>query len=318
MGADLSVVLAASGGYPAVQLTVSHLRQQSIASSIELILVGFEGPLDVPPQVRDSFHSVQTIALPHQVSIAEANARGVRIATAPVVAFSEDHAFPQPGWAEALVSAHRSPHAVVGPAVVNANPASMVSWCDFLVGYGPWMEPTAAGPRPFLPGHNSSYKRDVLLALGDRLPEMLESETVLHFQLAAGGHSLWLEPRARLAHVNFSLLSVWFPVQFHCGRVFGGFRAANWPLPRKLLYAAASPLIPWVRLARCLPLILRQPSLLGILPLLACGLAVDGIGQFVGYLAGPGESPALLSGYEYNRIRFVTQTDREALAWNEL
>ena len=44
----------------------------------------------------------------------------------------------------------------------------------------------------YLPGHNSSYKRDVLLGYGDRLESMMESETVLHWDLRAKGHRLYL------------------------------------------------------------------------------------------------------------------------------
>ena len=40
------------------------------------------------------------------------------------------------------------------------------------------------------------------------------------------------------------------------------------------------------------------------------GLAVDGIGQFFGYLFGPGRSRSTLAEYEYNRVRFIPERDR--------
>ena len=91
-----------------------------------------------------------------------------------------------------------------GPGVVNANPGSRVSWADFIIGYGPWAEPIDTGDVPFLPGHNSSYPREVLLDYGDRLESMLEAETVLHLDLGARGHRLLLCAAARRRHVNFS------------------------------------------------------------------------------------------------------------------
>jgi len=39
----------------------------------------------------------------------------------------------------------------------NANPDSIVSWADFLIGYGPWAAPIARHEPEYLPGHNSSY-----------------------------------------------------------------------------------------------------------------------------------------------------------------
>jgi hypothetical protein len=216
-----------------------------------------------------------------------------------------------------LIKAHAQGHAAVGPEVCNANPGSLVSWCDYLLGYGPWMSPCPAGQVPFLPGHNSSYKRNVLLSYGERLESMLESETVLHFDLVRQGYTLYLEPSARTAHVNFALWGVWLPVQYYCGRVFAGTRASAWSPGRKLFYGAASPLIPFVRAAR-LCAEFRKPHrprhrLASILPALFVGLAIDGVGQMIGYLRGPADSAARLADYEFDRLRFVPAADRRAL-----
>ena len=48
----------------------------------------------------------------------------------------------------------------------NANPKSAISWANLLIEYGPWLDPAPAGKASHLPGHNSSYKRDVLLGYG--------------------------------------------------------------------------------------------------------------------------------------------------------
>jgi hypothetical protein len=201
--------------------------------------------------------------------------------------------------------------------MVNANPGNVVSWSDFLIGYGPWMSPAPAGEAPFLPGHNSSYKRDILLAYGDRLDSMLESETVLHFDLASKGHRLYIEPRARAGHLNFALWGIWLPVQFHYGRLFGGSRSAQWPWTRRLFYAAASPLIPAVRLLRSCRELLRphrpRHMIPRLLPALALGLICDGAGQMVGYLCGISASPEELADFEYNRVRYIRPEDRRAL-----
>lgn len=104
-----------------------------------------------------------------------------------------------------------------------------------MIGYGPWIEPTLAGQASFLPGHNSRYKRAVLLEYGDQLEDMLVSETVMHLDLCRKGYRLYIESSARAAHVNFSLLSSWLPVQLYSGRVFAGSRARNWSLLRRLV-----------------------------------------------------------------------------------
>jgi predicted dehydrogenase len=315
---ELSVILSVKGRWDLVRRTVAHLRAQTRRNRIELVLV-FAGlpPHGVPASEVAGFHAMQMVSAPADASVAEANAAGIRAATAEVVAFAEDHCYPEPYWAAALIDAHSRGYAAVGPEIANANPGSVVSWCDYLIGYGPWMSPCPAGPVPFLPGHNSSYKKRVLLGYGKRLEAMLESETVLHFDLIARGHTLYLEPGARAAHVNFAQWGVWIPVQYQCGRMFAGSRAAGWRFSRKLFYGFASPLIPAIRVARiCRELMRpRRPSgrLFRILPALLVGLAADGFGQMIGYFTGPGDSARRLAVYEYDRLRFVRPEDRKAL-----
>src|SRR5262249_35044767 len=94
------------------------------------------------------------------------HAAGVRRASAPIVALAENHSFPEPGWAAALIQAHRAApsRAAVGPELGNANPERAVSWAYLFSYFGRWAEPAAAGIVEVLPGHNPSNKRDILLA----------------------------------------------------------------------------------------------------------------------------------------------------------
>lgn len=311
----ISVVLSTATGYAAVRATVAHLCRQTIRDRIELVLVGPDAAaLAGPEKELRGFLAVRHVAVGPRATVARANAAGVRAARGEVVAFCEDHSFPAPGWAEALVEAHRGEWAVVGPVVVNANPQTLVSWADFVIGYGPWMEPAAAASPRFLPGHNSSYKRAVLLAQGESLEPLLEAETVLHLALAGRGLRLRIEPRARTAHVNFSRLPSWLRVQFLNGRVFAGTRAREWGPGRRLLFAAGSPLIPLLRLARCARELLRPGRPLHLLatasPLLLVGLACDGLGQLLGTLLGVGDAPQRLRGLEFGRIDHVRAEER--------
>jgi hypothetical protein len=176
------------------------------------------------------------------------------------------------------------------------------------------MAPIGAVEMAFLPGHNSSYKRDDLLALGGRLERLMEAETVLHMEWSAQGRRLRVEPKAVARHVNYSRWRSWVPVQVLAGRLFGGVRAATWPRRKQLFYAAASPLIPLVRFWRCVGEF-RKPGrrlseLVRMAPALALGLALDGFGQCLGYLRGPGDAMARLARYEFNRVDHVRPEER--------
>jgi predicted dehydrogenase len=315
----LTVVASTPTGYASLRTTVAHLRRQTVADQIELILVGpSEDALVAPPEELAGFVAVSTVAIGPVESLGAANAAGVRRARGRVVVLTEDHCFPDPGWAAALIEAHRPDDvSAVGPVVKNGNPGTQVSEADYAIGYGPWMAPMPAGAKPFLAGHNSSYKRDDLLALGGRLERFLEAETVLHFEWTAQGRQLLVEPRAQVRHVNYSRWRSWLPVQFLAGRHFGGLRASTWPVRRRLFYSAASPLIPLVRLARITREFFRpgrRPVRLARMsPALVVGLLLDGVGQGVGYMFGPGDAMAKLSRYEFNRIDHVRPRDR--LLW---
>jgi len=310
---DLSVVLAAPDGYAAVHRTVAYLRAQTALDRLELVLVlpadaGPPEPADVAP-----FRWLTRIEAPRG-SIGQANAAGVRRAAAPLVVLAEDHCFPEPGWAQALLDAHREDWAAVGPGVRNANPATTVSWADFFIGYGPWMLPANRTEADFLPGHNSSYKKSELLAYGDRLDDLLEAETLLHWDLRQRGRRLLLEPAAVVRHANFSLWRSWLPIQYFAGRMFGGSRADGMPGWKRAVYVAGSPLIPLVRLARIAGQARRAHALgrfARTLPTLVVGLVLDGLGQFVGYLRGVGAARERVASYEYRRVDHVTAHDRE-------
>lgn len=294
------------------------LRAQTVRDQVEVVLVGpTEDAIRAPADDLACFWGHQFVAVGPVGSIARVNAAGVRRARASLVVLAEDHCFPEPAWAATLIAAHEGPWAVVGPSICNANPSTVVSWCDFVVGYGPWADPASAGPAPFLPGHNSCYKKSVLLAYGDRLEEMMEAETVLQFDLRRRGLQLGVAPAARVAHTNFAFASTWLPVMFYQGRVFASARARPWTLAKRIGYGVASPLIPAVRLARGVRQLARargpKPSMTRVLPMLALGLVVDGVGQMLGYLAGTGDAVARVAQDQFHRVRHIPATDRQAL-----
>jgi len=131
---------------------------------------------------------------------------------------------------------------------------------------------------------------------------------------SAQGRRLRVEPAAQARHVNYSLWRSWIPVQVLAGRLFGGLRSETWPRRRQLFYAAASPLIPMVRLWRSAKEFTRPGRsvwrLLRMSPALAIGLALDGLGQCAGYLLGPGDAMEKLARYEFNRVEHVRKEER--------
>lgn len=307
----LSVVLLTPDGFASVRRTVEHLCEQTIADRIELVLCA-PSPEALAADPVDTgavapLHSVRVLVTGPPTESGPARAMAARAAAAPVVAYAEEHAYPAPTWAAALLAAHAAPHAAVGPAVRNANPGRTVSRADMLLGYGRWMAPGRAGVVGLLPGHNTSYKRDVLLSFGPELGVLMEAETVLFWELRRRGHTLYFAPDAVVSHVNFESWSVWLTVYWHLGRTFAALRARGWSWPRRAGFALAAPLIPAVRLAQTLRAVQRNGigwtlvarALHGVV----VGLAVDAAAQAAGCVFGAGSSLPRITAFEFHRER---------------
>jgi len=313
----LSVVLATRERYSSIRKTVSCLRAQTACGQIELVIVApSRSRLDLDEGQLSDFAGCQVVEIDSFESIGRANAEGIRHAKAAVVALAEDHCFPDPQWAARLIASHQGPWSAIGPSVRNANPQSSVSWADLFIGYSPWLAPAPSREAEFLPGHNTSYKRAVLLEYGDQLDSMMQAETVLHWNLRSKGHRLFLESTASVAHVNFSLWSSWLPVQLHSGRLFAATRALGKPLSWRILFTLGAPLIPVVRMVRIWGNLSSQElqrRFLSSFHALAIGLLVDGVGQMIDYAFGVGNAAEKVAQYETDRFRHIRKEERSQI-----
>jgi len=317
----MSVILITREGFETLRKTLDGLRKQTVCSQLEIVIVASSREkLELDPIETNIFFDYQVIEAGEIKSYACAKAIGVRHCKAPLVAFMEDHVYPDHRWAEALIQAYRESKAdVVGPAVGNANPKSAVSWANFLIEYNEWMHPAVSGAVSHLPGNNGSYRRGILLSYGDRLEAMLEAESILHWDLRAQGKKLYLESKAKIYHLNFSSPFSWMSLQFHVGRLFAGSRNRSLSPAVRLFYILGFPLIPGIRLIK----ILRQLNRPGrrkylnakIFFLLIIGLIMDGLGQGAGYLLGSGNSGEKITNYEFGRPQFLSEKDKKD-SWN--
>jgi hypothetical protein len=310
----LSVILPTCDDYSTIRLTVRALARQTIRDRIELVIVA---PVD-DPGVNEkevaAFSSVKVVNGGPLRTSNIARSAGIRVASAPVVALSEDHSFPEPGWAEALVNAHGCGYAVAAPVLRNANPKSMISWANLLLEYYPWLEGAPNAEMSDLPGHNSAYDRELLLSYGERLESVMEVEAVVQREIVEKGHRMLLEPRAKTSHLNFSRLSASIGLRFNAGRSFAGHRTMGWPTRRRAMYVAGGLLIPLVRLARITRMLRLSKEYTWlfprIFPALFTMLLADGLGELAGYISGPGDAPRFLGTIEFNRVRFMNPSDK--------
>src|SRR5512139_3991961 len=168
--AQMSVVLVTPRRYDAIRKTMEHLAAQTVLDQLEIVIVApSAATLDLDAADLTAFGRIRVVEVGEITSTGRAVAAGVREASAPVVTYAEEHAYPAADWAEALIKAHRQPWAAVGVAIANANPGNMISWASLFTDFGPWVEPAEAGEISQLPWHHTSYKRAVLLEYGPKL-----------------------------------------------------------------------------------------------------------------------------------------------------
>ena len=280
----LSVVLA-TDVYETIRPVLSALRRQASAREIEPIIVLLGGgATSVRLQDLSAFPQAKVVRSVKQLP--EARAAGVRAASAPIVFIGETHSYPQPGWAEALLSAFNGPWAAVVPVIGNANPTGAASWASYLFDYGAWGPNRHSGEIADPLIYNTAYRREVLLSLGDSLPAALDpSEEALWPLLTSRGHRAALASDARILHLNVGTFRTLIREKFCGGVVLGTHRSRRWSPLRRLLYFVASPLIPIVLFGRVLRGARHWPS--GTLPPSAIpGVLIAALAKTMGEIIG--------------------------------
>lgn len=314
-GPELTVVLVCPGGRKALHRTLAAVAAQTIADRIEVLIVTPDDDLEQQERLLlDRFHSARVVQQQPIANVDHVVARWLVQGTAPIVASVEDHAYPEPDWAERLLATYDDTCVAVGTAVENANPGFMLSWSNMLVAYGQWSASTPEGAIGWLPLHNCSYRKSALVPFGETLSDLFNREGEVLVRLRDEGGSFRYAPTARLRHLNPSSWRSTARLRFDAGRLTAAnrWRAEKWGMGKRLVFGLLGPLIPLVRYRR------MRGDLFGKSPdvterkhglALLVGLVFDGAGQIAGFLMGPGGARDRLSVFEMDRMSHLNAAD---------
>jgi hypothetical protein len=273
---------------------VQRLLEQTAIGAMEIVVVDLAPSAPVPASFGDA--RVLRIAREDAPDYAAARAEAVRRSTGAYIAFLEDHSYPAPGWAAAIIEAFERPVALVNYAFTLANDHGYTTRAMLVAEYGRWMVPARPGPVPIPACNNIAYRREALLPYLDDLDGWLEAEFLLHQRILQAGGGVWLAPDAHLAHECWDDLAAGCRANGAMKRLLADSRVhvEGWGLGRRLLYAAAMAAAPaqslW-RLARSLP---GRPGMVRefivSLPVCAAIYTYSAACEAAGYLAGAGSS----------------------------
>ena len=313
----LTVILVTAKRSATLKRTIRYLASQTVVNQIELLLVGpDEYSLHGFEQSHLArFHSYRTLVVGKVTEVERAFASGILAGSAPVVALLENHVYPEPTWSSAILRAHEGPWAVVGSVIYNANPHTATSCVEHLLSYAFHDETAPTGEVKRVSRNNSTFKRNVLEEFGDRLPDILARDGGLLDELQRRGLGSYREPAARLAHLNLSRIGPMLQLRLLSARAAAATRVRGecWSPRRRLIYVAASPLFPLLRL-RALWSRLGTGSARSVLPrigpLLALALVLDAVGQAWGFAFGAGTSAERAGRYDLDREPYLCAADR--------
>lgn len=312
----LSISLHSPRGYTVISNTLRYLARQTRASDLEILVSCPDASqMSIPPEIESAFWGVRVFSVD---GLYTARAACMRQAQAPILAYVEDHVFPAENWSEVLIQEHHSDYAVVGPSMRNANPCTHISRAQIAMEYGLWLDADADQTDIILPGHNSCYKRAIILEhYDDDLEQWLAAETLLYWDLMRRGYHLHMTARTFIFHLNYARWGAALATEYYAGWQFATERRRGWPWWKCLAYALGSPIIPALRFIRTYRMLAtrqtQHPYTAFTWLVLLVLLILSAIGEARGYLPGAGQVTQRMYQYEVERFRFVTAQEYQKI-----
>ena len=292
----LSIVIGVHNAESVIAECLDALERQPGRNDTEIIVA--DSSTDRTPEiVRQKFPSVHLLHSDAPLTLPQLRGKGIAASHGEIVAIIDPYSIVDDGWILETLKAHDThPHVVLGGSVDlhEACRDSLAAWAIYINEYGLFMPPVPYGETWILPGSNIAYKRRALFDEQGNPRFAAFWKTFANRDLEAKGQALLLVPGMGVR--------LWKPIPFldflrtriDHGRCFGGKRVSSSALGERLVRAASCPLVPFILLYRWGRAYVAKRRRLDMFVLtLPHQLLLFGtwaIGEFVGYLRGPGRS----------------------------
>ena len=301
-GITLSVVVVSFSSPALLKRCLASLERQTIQEGVEVLVVRRRE--DEPFARQDlerRFGHVHWVHAPNGSNVPQMRRLGMIHSRGKIIALLEDDCAPTQTWQLELIKSHETTSAAIGGAVEPSRYTKALDWAVYLLEYGRFMQPLPAGEVQALPGTNVSYKRSAIMPfLGDDQPveEDLSRrgfyEVFVHQELQKSGQVLRADPQLEVYNANSWDYSQVLGRSFHHGRGFAGMRVAGRKLWGRLPFLGLAACLPLLQVFRLLARVIerRRYALRSarVLPWIILISISWSLGEFVGYLRGPGNS----------------------------
>ena len=287
----LSVVLGTTQPWPELEPLIDSVVPQAREIGAEVIVVDNNGA-GLPEKLASQTPEIVWITDPG-ASIFRMRSVGMSVARGGVVALTEDHCLPSPGWCKAHVDGHaKHPEVpVVGGPVANGATGDLSAWGSFLINHSDWMPPTESRMCRMVDRANISYKRSVV----PRTPTPPDvAEPLIDDDLLRANAKFFLNADALVTHdQSFGLLGT-LSIHFHSGRSLAGSRVRRGlRLGARFTRATASALLGPAMFVQTVRRTARRPKsarIIASMPMAFSVASAISAGLVIGYLTGPGDS----------------------------
>jgi glycosyltransferase involved in cell wall biosynthesis len=287
----LSVVIASCVGDPFISRCLRSLEGQR-GERVEFIIVDRAGG-KVADMLAQDFPWAKLIRRPEGRSVPDLRRDGLEVSKADYVAIIEEHCVAAENWIElALRCIDKSP-AAVGGVVDDSEYDRLMDWAVYFTEYNAYMPPVERGTTYDICAANCIYRRDLLLKF---LPEQGSGywEAVVNRSIMEAGHNLQAEPDLIVRRTGPFTFFYYLGQRFLFSRAFGGIRRTAVPIWYRVAYVLLAPLLVpllWFRTTkRVFAKGHRIDRYLLATPILIPVNFIYVLGEWVGYLAGPGDS----------------------------
>ena len=288
---QLSVIIASYNSSKTVEKYLESLKNQRTDKKFEIIVIDSSTD-DTAILVEKRFPAVRLHRFSERKFCGDARNWGVSVATGEIIAFIDADCVASNDWVDKILTAHQSSHLVIGGAIANGNPDSIVGWAAYFCEFSRWIPNTPSAWMADIAGANMSYKRKVFSDLGKFIERTYSSDTDFHWKLEKFGHHPQFVTSIQVFHHNIDTFLKFILHEFDHGKSFAQVRVSGKKFSklRRLIYATFFFLIP---LKLLLEIGFRnfKNRIYGIyfvksLPLLIPGLISWSLGECVGYMRG--------------------------------